>query len=128
MKAEQSISLAPEAASARAARLFVRLFLADPIPPPVAEIAVLLTSELVTNAFRHAGPHRGSDQFVLRVSSTTNRVRVEVEDHSVALPSVDDRGVDELSGRGMLLVDSLSSSWGVEPGTDGKKVWFAIDL
>ncbi|MEO5901580.1 MAG: ATP-binding protein [Ilumatobacteraceae bacterium] len=128
MKAEQSISLAPVAASARAARLFVRLFLADPVPPTVAEIAVLLTSELVTNAFRHAGPHRSSDQLVLHVTSTAERVRVEVDDHSVALPTVDDRAFDMQSRRGMVLVNSLSSTWGVEAGPDGKKVWFAIDL
>jgi anti-sigma regulatory factor (Ser/Thr protein kinase) len=128
MGAEQSISVAPVAGSVRTARSFVRLFLDDPVPPSTAEAAVLLTSELVTNAVLHAGPHAPGAEIALRVSSTSESVRVEVTDHSATMPTVGDGALDKLCGRGMLLVIRLASAWGVEPRADGKKVWFSIDL
>ena len=128
MEFEQSISLPPVAESARTARLFVRLFLDDPVPPPIAEIAVLLTSELVSNAVLHAGPHPPNAEIGLRVSTTTQRVRVEVNDHSETSPTVGDGAFDKPSGRGMHLINRLASRWGIEPYTHGKTVWFAIDF
>lgn len=127
MEIEQRISLAPVAESARAARLFVRLLLDAPVPPPIAEMAVLLTSELVANAVMHAGPHSANAEIGLKVTTTTQRLRVEVNDHSETCPIVGDGATNKPSGRGMRLVERLASRWGVDPGTHGKTVWFAID-
>jgi anti-sigma regulatory factor (Ser/Thr protein kinase) len=124
----QSISLPPTGEGVRAARRFVRLFLDEPVPPPVAETAVLLTSELVANAVQHAGPHAPDATIGLRVTSTTKHVRVEVDDHSGTNPTIGDGATGNPSGRGMLLVNRLASRWGIERGSRGKTVWFAIDF
>ncbi|MCU1392139.1 MAG: ATP-binding region ATPase domain protein [Ilumatobacteraceae bacterium] len=128
MEAEQSISVAPVPGSVRTARSFVRLFLDDPVPPSMAEVAVLLTSELVANAVLHAGPHARGAEIAVRVASTSEAVRVEVTDHSPTVPTVGDGALDKSGGRGILLVIRLASAWGVDPHGDGKTVWFSIDL
>ncbi|GAC1441098.1 MAG: ATP-binding protein [Mycobacteriales bacterium] len=83
--------------------------------------AVLLTSELVTNALRHG---RGSVS--LRVNADTLHVRVEVYDAEPRPPIVVVAGPDAESGRGVLILDSLAAAWGVEDKPDGKIVWFEL--
>ena len=81
--------------------------------------AALVLSELVGNAVRHAdGP---SLQVRLRRSGEV--LRIAVHDDSPG-PAAAPRGVGEdESGRGMHIVDALSSSWGWEPRATGKVVW-----
>lgn len=112
---------APEAGSARAARTFVRTALeAHAIP---AELAVLLVSELATNAVLHA-----RTDYVVRLSSNDDRVRVEVQDANERSPSIAHAPPEATSGRGLQLVQTLSTGWGVEGHGDGKVVWFEVDL
>jgi hypothetical protein len=49
-----------------------------------------------------------------------------VGDGSSALPQVRTRGLQEVGGRGLALVESLSSGWGVTPTLAGKRVWFEV--
>lgn len=116
-----SIELQPEPRAAGAARVFVLDNLRGEVAEDVAETAVLLASELVTNVVVHA--------------RTPMRLDVTVEDHSVRVAVVDDaprtpsiRRAHEarLTGRGMTLVDALSTQWGVDPTPPGKKVWFEL--
>jgi hypothetical protein len=44
------------------------------------------------------------------------------------MPVIRHPGVGDTSGRGLMLVDTLSSAWGVEPDARGKQVWFTLDL
>jgi anti-sigma regulatory factor (Ser/Thr protein kinase) len=83
------------------------------------DIVLVLTSELVTNAIRH-----GVGPVSLQVVWDTSGVRVDVYDDSPQRPVL--RGIDQdaPNGRGLLLVDALSDSWGVEPRGAGKAVWF----
>lgn len=108
--------------SVRAARAFVEEAMAD-CPDGVRRIAVLLVSELATNAVLHA-----QSAFDVRVRMDGERVRVEVHDGSPTLPVVKDYGVDAVTGRGVRLVQLLSSRWDVDAGPDGKTVWFEIGL
>jgi anti-sigma regulatory factor (Ser/Thr protein kinase) len=84
--------------------------------------AVLMTSELATNAVEHA-----HSAFDVTVTRQADAIRVAVADDSQQLPSLRDRAADAQGGRGMAIVDALSSEWGAEsiPG-DGKVVWFAM--
>ena len=87
------------------------------------EVAVLLTTELVTNAIVHA-----RTDFALRVTTSLDRLRVEVADSSQDPPRlVPIQGLDD-HGRGLHLVEALSASWGVDWRDDGKAVWFELAL
>jgi two-component sensor histidine kinase len=92
----------------------------------VADTAVLLTSEVVSNAILHAGPHRSGAGLTVHLQGNASLVRVEVADWSTNVPVRGDIAVDGLSGRGLLLLDALASSWGSTPNQDGKSVWFEI--
>lgn len=85
--------------------------------------AVLVASELLTNALTHSGGER----IVCRVHGDARRLRIEVEDeHRGPTPPAPRRpGPDDQSGRGLLLVDALCTDWGVEDAPDrpGRTVW-----
>jgi len=91
----------------------------------LADEAVLLVSELVTNAIQHAGAD-GSPT-VLRLEFDGDWLRIEVHDASphVPQPRVPDR-LDE-SGFGLMLVDELAAKWGVQHTAAGKAVWAELD-
>lgn len=93
------------------------------LQPEVCDTAVLLTSEVVTNAFVHAG-----SEARLGVTADRRSVRVEVGDdsprHPTVLPDVD---IGAASGRGLWLVDLLAGAWGVaDDDSSGKVVWFEL--
>lgn len=114
-----SVTLSSEPESVRAARRFAdqhcRTWGCEEL---LLEKAVLLISELVTNAILHA---QGSCELRLRL--TSHAVRVEVLDESGTAPDPQLAGVEDEHGRGLLLVTALSDAWGVEPMERGKVVW-----
>ncbi|UYQ65914.1 SpoIIE family protein phosphatase [Streptomyces peucetius] len=81
----------------------------------------LAADEMITNALMHTD---GGAIITVRVpTGAERRLRVEVEDRSSALPRRREAGVSGVSGRGLMLVDLLSDSWGVESRGSGKCVW-----
>ncbi len=95
-----------------------------------AEVARLLVSEVVTNAVRHAGQGQPLE---LTVTADDGRVRVAVGDSSAQQPTPRAARDDEESGRGMRLIASLASQWGVSPPADpaapvSKEVWFELPV
>ncbi len=115
--------LPKEATSPALARRHVRVAGTD-LPRDVLEIALLLASELVTNAVKYGGP-----RIVLSLDDGPDRLRVEVHDDGPRSPQV---GVGErhaVGGRGLLLVEALADEWGTTPGRapePGKGVWFTL--
>lgn len=107
--------------SAHAARGFVRREVAG-FSESMVEATLLLVSELVTNAVLHA-----RSSVSVEVKHLRRGVRVEVTDMSplppVLLPRSDTAG----GGRGMALVDAVSTRWGVTAIPNGKTVWFEVD-
>jgi serine phosphatase RsbU (regulator of sigma subunit)/anti-sigma regulatory factor (Ser/Thr protein kinase) len=86
----------------------------------------LLASELVTNALIHTD---GPATLELRRDGGT--VRLRVTDADTRPPQLREDAEPDLesdSGRGMVLVEALSSTWGVEPSGSGKTVWADVDL
>jgi anti-sigma regulatory factor (Ser/Thr protein kinase) len=116
-----SIELPPEPRSAGAARHFVEGELRDCVSADLAEIAVLLTSELVTNVIVHA---RTTLRLDLDVEDSN--VRVAVADDVVRSPALRRTHDARLTGRGINLVEALSTQWGVDPTPPGKTVWFEL--
>ena len=78
----------------------------------------LLVSELVTNACAH-----GAEPIRVHLDVGQARVRVEVEDGSPKMPEVKRPDRRSTVGRGLLIVESLSRSWGAERAGAGKVVW-----
>ena len=93
------------------------------------DVAELLTSELVANALVHTD--RDAEVAVRlggrRLSSAAHRLRVEVRDFVARHPRPRCPDSEGTSGRGLLLVQSLSDAWGVLPHTTGKIVWFELE-
>lgn len=89
----------------------------------VADVASLLTSEIVTNAVVH-----GSTSVRLHASLTEVRLRVEAVDESEQLPVTRTQWPDATDGRGLIIVASLATAWGYEPRATGKAVWFELGL
>ncbi|WP_445256348.1 SpoIIE family protein phosphatase [Nocardioides aurantiacus] len=93
------------------------------VGPDLADTAVLLVSEMVTNALVHAG---GPARLELSVASDRLRIAVtDVEPHEPALGAPDQ---DSTHGRGVLLVEALATAWGVAPSGSGKTVWAELRL
>lgn len=92
----------------------------------VAEAALLVVSELVTNAVLHARASGPSLELRLRAGSTW--LRIEVHDADPRPPQLRrPAGLDE-GGRGLLLVEAITDEWGVYGTPTGKAVWAALQL
>ena len=95
------------------ARLFVGQVLGG---CPAADDAVLLTSELVTNAITHTASGTGG-KVVVTVYRADTRVRVEVrDDGSDQVPAVRPHGPAGQSGYGLGLVELIAHCWGYRGG------------
>ncbi|WP_179278962.1 ATP-binding protein [Actinomadura mexicana] len=103
------------------ARRFVREVLG---PEPVADAVELCVSELVTNAVRYSASGDGG-QVAIAVIADGDVIRGEVTDDGAAgsTPRVRDEPSCE-GGRGMMIVDALSTRWGVTSARSGTTVWF----
>ena len=84
----------------------------------------LVISELATNAVIHAGT-----PFTVTLGRSNGTLSVAVRDRSFARPESlpSGRGLDE-GGRGLAMIASLSSTWGITALSDGKLVWATFDL
>jgi len=91
-----------------------------------ADVIILLTSEVVSNVVVHAGPHGPGQEITVSLRRSADLVRVEVTDCHPGLLVIGDGAVDKAGGRGLLLLDSLASSWGVTRTGQGKVVWFEV--
>lgn len=127
--ARAAASFEPVGRSVATARSFVRDTLQGWGFSDIVDDAVVLTSELVTNAVVHAGT--AADVLCLR---SDDGARIEVADHypereiplqgaAITMSSPDREG-----GRGLQLCAALASRWGVDYTPTQKLVWFQLDL
>lgn len=87
----------------------------------LADSAQVCVSELVSNVIKHVGEGTPA---VLAVSVRDTFLRIEVQDSGTsALPAVEQPDLEGESGRGLCLVEALSSGWGVERRPEGKVTW-----
>jgi anti-anti-sigma factor len=106
------------------ARCEVRKAVAGRLSQPATEMAVLLVSELVTNAVVHPD-HRANDSIGLRVSAGDGRARVEVADSGGGFDPTASRTDKAAAGRGLRIVDRSAVRWGTSRD-DRFRVWFEI--
>jgi len=117
----ESCRLSPSESAPADARRFVEAALTNWGVLEAFSDLPLLTSELVTNAVRHAA----SDVSV-SIDLTPLRVRVEVHDSSERVPVKRDHGAARDGGWGLHIVERLATRWGLEPRAGGKTVWCEI--
>ncbi|MEV0096096.1 ATP-binding protein [Streptomyces sp. NPDC050738] len=90
--------------------------------PAFGDVAVLLVSELVTNALRYASGPIG----VRLVRLDHGVLLVEVSDPLPDPPRERTSGPDDEGGRGLQLVACSAQRWGTRKGRTGKTVWFEL--
>jgi anti-sigma regulatory factor (Ser/Thr protein kinase) len=118
----RTVDLAPKPASVRSARVFTADVLGEGgVESTVVELAVLLVSELVTNATVHA-----RSKIRVTVHVDTHWVRIEVDDEGSGRPVLRSTSPTQIKGRGLSVVDRLSTDWGTDEHEDYKTVWFEI--
>ena len=115
------LRLPPALSSVHTARRYVAdACVRGGLSPDRTNDALLLTSELVTNAVLH-GRSEVSLEVVLGVV-----LRVSVVDENSRHPTSVSEDPDALDGRGLALVDALAARWGVQDLAMGKAVWFEL--
>jgi anti-sigma regulatory factor (Ser/Thr protein kinase) len=108
--------------SVTSARRFVAEALAH-VPRPLLEAVELMVSELASNCVTHARA-----EFEVCIVRSAGALRVEVTDSGGGVPIMKHPDVNDLRGRGLVIVKELADEWGVVPraGRTGKMVWFAV--
>jgi DNA-binding NarL/FixJ family response regulator len=121
---EAMLELPQELTSVRVARAFIAEKLDEWSLEPLLDDALLVASELATNAIMHA-----ESKCRLRLSLHPTTLRIDVLDTGAGTPEPQPPSWTEEHGRGLHLVDALTTAWGLElvPG-DGKLVWAELAL
>ncbi len=114
--------LPPQPASVGEARRMIRELLAASDRDDLVETAVLLVSEVVTNALLHAGT-----PIDVAARLDDEGLHVEVGDGSLHLPVRRHYASTAGTGRGLLMLEQLVDDWGVSRHGRGKTVWFRLD-
>jgi two-component sensor histidine kinase len=119
MRYTQNFAHAPESVPA-ARRFAVRAL--DGLAPDTVETVAVMVSELAANCIRHT-----TSGFDLTITRDASGIRIETTDYGSGEPTVRSPAITDRTGRGLRIVEALSSSWGVRdrPGA-GKTVWFTI--
>lgn len=117
-----SARFAQDATSVGRARAFVAAELRA-APEELRDRAVLITSELATNAVLHA-----QTAFVVEAILGPAEIRVAVTDDGGGVPVPRRPDGSETSGRGLLIATSLSDHWGIEARGGSTTVWFVLAM
>jgi hypothetical protein len=133
-----SLTLAAVPTVVRCARMFATISPKEWGLGDLVETAELLVSELVTNAVKSTGVLDESPKWSalkdlalidVRLVLLEDGVIIEVVDRDRRPPVIRDQSPDAESGRGMLLVETLSKQWDFFfPTSGGKVVWCEIEL
>jgi anti-sigma regulatory factor (Ser/Thr protein kinase) len=137
------VPLIPGPDAASVARAQLRAAISSWRLPVDVDVAVLLVSELVTNAVTHGddgtgagggmgagGGIGGGTAITMLVRCSGGELRVEVHDRSREMPVPVSLEVpdDSETGRGLMLVDTLAAEWGYYRTSGGKAVYFTLLL
>lgn len=120
---ERRLELPADTTSVRRARRAVDEALFEWTAQELADDAVLLTSELMTNVILHA-----ATASVLVLHLDGDRLRIEVHDGSPVLPTPKRYGATATTGRGLTMVSTMAARWGAEPNDAGKVVWVELPV
>ncbi len=107
-------------AAARRARHVIKKRFNGMLAEDTLDDVLLVVSELVTNAVLH-----GEGDIELHIAFDGKRVTGAVTDEGIRLvQQLRDRSPDQVGGRGLLLVERIADSWGLQEGSS--HVWFEL--
>jgi anti-sigma regulatory factor (Ser/Thr protein kinase) len=117
------ISLGQTPASPGRARARLRSFIEENDLSDEPEVALLILSELVTNAVMH-----GATPIQVVVSGEPGKLRIDVTDGGTHAPGPEPyfADADQTGGRGLHIVNALSHQWGTTIHEHGKSVWAEV--
>ena len=119
---QRRVRLTSKPAAAAEARSQVRVAIRDWKVPVDPDIAILLTSDLVTNAITHGD----GETLTLTIRCSRGHLRIDVYDKSRYRPVGANDLVDAGTGRGLVLVAALSADWGSFRTPAGKAMYFTL--
>ena len=119
---QRQFRLTREPAAAGEARRHVRAVICAWHVPVDVDIAVLLASDLVTNAILHGD----GNSIALAIRCSRSHLRIDVCDTSRALPMAMNEPAAAASGHGLVLVAALSSDWGTFLTPAGRVGYFRL--
>ena len=119
---QRRVRLTRKPAAAAEARGQVRVAIRDWKVPVDPDIAILLASDLVTNAIMHGD----GETLTLAIRRSRAHLRIDVCDQSRALPLGTDGPADMDAGRLLVLVAALSTEWGSFRTPAGKAMYFTL--
>ena len=119
---QRRVRLTRKPAAAAEARSQVRVAIRDWKIPVDPDIALLLASDLVTNAIMHGA----GETLTLAIRCSRGYLRIDVCDQSRALPLGTDGPADMDAGRLLVLVAALSTDWGSFRTPAGKAMYFTL--
>jgi anti-sigma regulatory factor (Ser/Thr protein kinase) len=120
MTVELSVDVPRGKDAASVARKLVQARFDEELRAQQLDDLLVIVSELTTNAVMY-----GTGKIRLRVSLENGRVYGEVIDEgSGFVHEVEDRGMNEVGGRGLLIVAGLAEQWGIHEGSS--HVWFEL--
>jgi len=119
---QRRVRLTRAPAAAAEARSQVRVAIGDWKVPVDPDIAILLASDLVTNAITHGE----GETLTLAIRRCCGQLRIDVYDRSRYLPVGANEPVDSGTGRGLVLVAALSAEWGSFRTPAGKAMYFTL--
>lgn len=125
---QQQVRLAAVPSAVPWARRVVHRVLGEWALEEIADPALLLVSELVTNAVQASGgcsceDGRRHEIIVLLVALTESGLLLQVWDSSPVPPVLQEPDITSDRGRGLVLVDVLAQAWGHNLAGGGKVVW-----
>ena len=103
------------------ARDWLAAAFAEGVTPGQIQDGCLVLSELVTNALRY-----GLGDIVVHAALVDDCVRVSVTDWADEMPRLLSADPERVGGVGLLVVERVSTEWGVAPFPGGKTVWASI--
>ena len=119
---QRRVRLVREPTAAAEARRQVRAVIHAWKVPVDPDIAVLLTSDLVTNAITHGD----GETVTLAIRCSRGHLRIDVYDMSRSLSMAVDEPVGKETGRGLVLIAALSTEWGSFRTPTGEAVYFTL--
>ena len=118
---ESILELPHDVIAAGEARAVVRRLLQGWGYHDLVDDAVLVVSELVTNAVEHT-----HSSCAMLVNRSGRGVRIEVRDEGPGTPDPRQPSATSEHGRGLMIVSALARAWGVDSAPPSKTVWVEL--